>query len=233
MSEKSFYSSQYFHNACLHLGLPCPDPVSETRLSNCVHVGALITGLLSEGLGQTVISSGPNAGNHTWDQCSKRAIVPGFSSTPGLDGTRSPPASEAALRSFRKDKGLDLVRKRAACTLNSHSTSRSPGQFLGSQVPGQALTDSRGVTLASCQAEGGHGGSTQEGAAGSHSLHCYSHEEGKHLVLSFKGKKFSKEERSLTLLVAATDPPATCPLQAPSMTSATLLPGSVGLCNKS
>ena len=215
------------------MGLPCPDPVSGARLPNCVHVGALITGLLSEGLGQTVITSGPNAGSHTWDQCSKRAIVPAFSSTPGLDGTRSPPASEAALRSFRKDKGLDLVRKHAACTLNSHSTSRSPGQFLGSQVPGQALIDSRGAILAPCQAEGGHGGSTQEGGAGSHSLHCYSHEEGKHLVLSFKGKNPPKRKGASHSWWLQQIPPAICLLHAPSMTSVTLLPGSVCLCNKS
>lgn len=103
--------SPNFNNACLHSGLPCPDPILEEMLlkPNSVHGGTLIIGLLSERLTQTVIASGPDTNKCTVDHCSERAGLLAFSSTWGLDGARSSLASEAALRSFRRDKGLDVV----------------------------------------------------------------------------------------------------------------------------
>lgn len=170
-------------------GTTLPNPVSRASPSNYVHVAALITGLLSEGLAQTVLTARPDAGNRTWGQGSRRAIVPAFSSAWGLKGARSPPASEAAVCDSRKDKGLNLVRE---CSLHIQQPLNKPkpsGSW--SLRPQASLGDNRGKIMAPPG-----GGQCPGGEAGSHLLLCYSHEEGKYLVLFFKGKNSPRKKRA-------------------------------------
>ena len=120
---------------------------------------------------------------------SKRSFQP-FSSIQAMDGARSSSRLRGCSVRLQEKQRVGFGRENAACTLNSHSQTKGRSCFWAPR------SQAKPCQKIEARSWGEGVGSTQEGRVGITHFTVYSHKDGKHSILFFKGKSSPRKKRA-------------------------------------